>query len=526
MPTTSSQSIATPETEQLLSTQLSADAGLERNTAERIMEKLAATYPPLRAAIFDSPRLAGALEAVARTTDLDHEHIFEALTAREMATAQRPIGVLISRCTELLEAPAPTVEQSQSEAISVEIAESRTLTLVHDLAESRRTSPTEAATPEVPEVVPADVAQPDVAQPDVAQPDVAQPDVAQPDVAQPDVAEVDVAQPDGASADGAQPDGAPADGAQPDVAEVDVAPVARPDFVPGLIRAEHRAQPTRGFRKVLCRSSFGLLNPGPGRRELQEIEVMKRITAPFRGSRNIVMLSIKGGVGKTTVSLGLGHTFATHRNDRIVAIDASPDPGTLGQRVAGRGGSIRDLVGMKNVASYADIQALSTQQSTGLEIISSDRLFEGNASVTSDDYRHAVECLSSYFNLVMTDCGAGVPTASLHSLLEVADQVVIVTAPMVDAGWSTGLLLDCLDDGGLGLLVSNATVVVNHVQQRVQVDEDEFDSYFASRCRAVVHLPWDENLASGGSMQLDQLRAATRNAYRHLAAIIADGLVS
>jgi MinD-like ATPase involved in chromosome partitioning or flagellar assembly len=508
MPATSPQSIPTPRTEQLAATQLSADSSTGHTAAEQIMEKLAATYPPLRTAIFDSPRLAGALEAIARTTDLDQEHIFEALTAREMATAQRPIGVLISRCSELLETPT-RADQSQGEQSSKNSAESRTLAVVHDLARSRPTSPTEATTPPVPEMakhddapaVPVEDAPVDIAQPNVAQPDVAQPDVAQSGVAQPDVA--------------------PPDAAQPDAAHVD-----RSDFVPGLVRAEHRAQPTRGFRKVICRSSFGLLNPGPGKRELEEIAVTKRITAPFRGSRNIVMLSIKGGVGKTTVSLGLGHTFATHRNDRIVAIDASPDPGTLGQRVAGRGGSIRDLVGMENVASYADIQALSTQQSTGLEIISSDRLFQGSDSVTSDDYRNAVECLSSYFNLVMTDCGAGVPTASLQSLLEVADQVVIVTAPMVDAGWSTGLLLDCLDDVGLGLLVANATVVVNHLQQRVQVNEDEFDSYFASRCRAVVHLPWDQNLASGGSMQLDQLSVATRDAYRQLAASIADGLVS
>jgi MinD-like ATPase involved in chromosome partitioning or flagellar assembly len=448
---------------------LSTDSLPPQDAAERIMEKLAATYPHLRSAIFDSPRLAGALEAIARTTNLEHDHIFEALTAREMATAQRPIGVLISRCTELLESPPALVSTRDPAFVQehcVDNAESPSLAVVHDLAESRRVSPTEETSPveSIPEPV------------------------------------VDVS-----------PGHAPAQ---------------RPDFVPGLIRAEHRPKPTRGLRKVICRSSFGLINPGPGKRELAEVEITKRIAAPFRGSRNIVMLSIKGGVGKTTVSLGLGHTFATHRNDRIVAIDASPDPGTLGQRVAGRGGSIRDLVGMESVASYADIQALSTQQSTGLEIISSDRLFQGNERVTSDDYRNAVGCLSTYFNLVMTDCGAGVPTASLHSLLEVADQVVIVTAPMVDAGWSTGLLLDCLDDGGLGPLVANAAVVVNHLQQLVQVDEDEFDSYFANRCRAVVHLPWDENLASGGSMQLDRMSVATRDAYRRLAATVADGLAA
>ncbi len=436
-------------------------------TADHILEMLAATYPKLRADIFTSSRLVGALEAVVRTTDLTAERIFEALTAREMATAQRPIGVLISRCTELVESPPLSPQSATPNAPASSALMSR---------------PTEEADSE-------------------------------PTPPPPPMATVsELAHARRSLAASTKP-------------EASTDEQTRSSFIPELMRKEPKEIAHRGFRKAVRRTSFGIVSPGPGRKEREAIEITRRITAPIRRSRNIVMLSIKGGVGKTTVSLGLGHTFATHRHDRIVAIDASPDPGTLGQRVEGRSGSIRDLVRMQSVASYADIQTLSTQQSSGLEIISTNRLFDDADVATSDGYRSAVECLSAYFNLVVTDCGSGMATSSLVGLLEAADQVAIVTAPMVDAGWSTGLLLDCLDDNGLASVVKEATVVVNHLQLRVQVKADEFDSYFASRCRAVVHLPWDSNLAGGGPMQLDLLSAETKEAYRALAATVADGIV-
>jgi MinD-like ATPase involved in chromosome partitioning or flagellar assembly len=446
-----------------------ADTSSGRKAAEEILERLAAAYPELRVDIFDSPRLSSALEAITRTTALDQEQIFESLTAREMASAQRPIGVLISRCTELLESSnEPTPPQSVDPETQPVLDPTTPLAVVHHLTDSRK-STTEPDGPEQPD-------------------------------------ELDHAD-------------------QPPTLDSSEPNTYAQGFTPALTAPQHRPRPTRGLRKTICRSSFGLVNLGPGKRERQEQEVTRRITTPIQGARNIVMLAIKGGVGKTTVSLGLGHTFATFRNDRIVAIDASPDPGTLGQRVSGTNGSIRDLVGMSSVTSYADIQTMTSQQSTGLEIISTDRLFDGAAEANSDDYRDAVRCLSSYFNMVLTDCGTGVATSTLNSLLEVADQVVIVTAPMVDAGWSTGMLLDCLDDGGHGSLVSNATVVVNHLQQRVQVNESQFDSYFATRCRAVIHLPWDEQLASGGALELERMSVTSRDAYRALAATVTDGLV-
>ena len=47
------------------------------------------------------------------------------------------------------------------------------------------------------------------------------------------------------------------------------------------------------------------------------------------------VLSRKGGVGKTTVTTLLGMVLAELREDRVIAMDANPDRGTLSDRSPG-----------------------------------------------------------------------------------------------------------------------------------------------------------------------------------------------
>ena len=47
----------------------------------------------------------------------------------------------------------------------------------------------------------------------------------------------------------------------------------------------------------------------------------------------IAVASVKGGVRKTTVAACLGLALAEHRGDRVVALDANPDTGTLADRL-------------------------------------------------------------------------------------------------------------------------------------------------------------------------------------------------
>lgn len=63
--------------------------------------------------------------------------------------------------------------------------------------------------------------------------------------------------------------------------------------------------------------------------------MLARVRAPLAGAHRVAVMSVKGGVGKTTVAACLGQALAEHRGDRAVVLDANPDAGTLADRLTG-----------------------------------------------------------------------------------------------------------------------------------------------------------------------------------------------
>ncbi|HET6668106.1 MAG TPA: hypothetical protein VFG98_12575, partial [Intrasporangium sp.] len=78
-----------------------------------------------------------------------------------------------------------------------------------------------------------------------------------------------------------------------------------------LILPPEAPVPTRGWRERIYRLSGGAVNPGPGPQERRRLALEERLNAPIAGTHRIVVMSRKGGVGKTTISFALGSTFAS-----------------------------------------------------------------------------------------------------------------------------------------------------------------------------------------------------------------------
>jgi putative peptide zinc metalloprotease protein len=102
---------------------------------------------------------------------------------------------------------------------------------------------------------------------------------------------------------------------------------------------------------------------------VRERELVGRVKSPVQGCRRIAVVSRKGGVGKTTTTLMLGHTFASLRGDRVIALDGNPDAGSLAYRVRRETtNTIMNLLANHAViARYADIRAYTSQAPTRLE---------------------------------------------------------------------------------------------------------------------------------------------------------------
>lgn len=291
-----------------------------------------------------------------------------------------------------------------------------------------------------------------------------------------------------------------------------------------MLRAQAQAPP-HGWRRMLFTLTCGLVNPGLSRADRERRELVARVKAPVVGCRRIAVVSRKGGVGKTTTTLMLGHTFASLRGDRVIALDGNPDAGSLAYRV--RRETSNTITGLlahrEQIQRYADIRAFTSQAPTRLEVVAADDDPRITDALAEADFHTAVRLLEVHYNLVCLDTGTGVLESAAKGILQLADQIVVVTAPSLDSARTASSTLDWLERNGHGELVAGAVAVVNSVRPRSQLELDRVVEHFASRCRAVVRIPWDAHLDAGAESTLDRLQQPTRNAYLQLAAAVADG---
>lgn len=285
--------------------------------------------------------------------------------------------------------------------------------------------------------------------------------------------------------------------------------------------------PATGWRRRVWAVTGGRINPGPTPEEQRLRERMEAIRRPFGGARTLAVVSTKGGVGKTTTTLNLGHTLASIRGDRVVALDANPDAGSLGHRVRREHGatSVDLLAEADHIFGYGDVRHFTSQAESLLEVVASDDDPLSARRMGRPEYERLLNVLRVHYNLVLADCGTGILDAATRGVVQRSDQLVVVTGPSVDSARAVSYLLAWLREHGQAGLVERAVVVVNGVRQDGSpVDIDALVDHFAAQVRAVRTVPWDEELANGAVVELDWLAPATRQAYVQLAAAVVDGL--
>ncbi len=296
----------------------------------------------------------------------------------------------------------------------------------------------------------------------------------------------------------------------------------------GLLPPGQPAMPATGWRRVVCRATGGLVRPVESAAGRRRRELTARACAPVAsGHHRVAVLSLKGGVGKTTTAMGLGSTLASLRGDRVIAVDANPDRGTLSDKLRlETAATVRDLLNERDqILRYADVRAFTTQAPTRLEVLASDRDPAASVAFGDRDYQDVAQVLEHHYAVCITDCGTGLLHSAMAAVLRLTDQIVLVSSPAVDGARSADVTLDWLRAHGHGGLARDCVVVLSGVRPRGKrtVDLGRLEQHFAARCRAVVRVPYDAHLAEGGEVELGRLGRAAAEAYLALAAEVGDG---
>ena len=306
-------------------------------------------------------------------------------------------------------------------------------------------------------------------------------------------------------------------------------PVTPPylDLSSVALLGQPKRAPAGGWRRWVYLSTGSLVNLGDGAREAARTALTAQVNRPLRGCYRIAVLSQKGGVGKTTITATLGATFASVRGDRVIAVDANPDRGTLSQKVPlETPATVRHLLrDAEGIASYGDVRRYTSQGPSRLEVLASESDPAVSEAFSSADYGRTLEVLQRFYHLVLTDCGTGMLHSAMSAVLNGADVLVIVSSGSVDGARSASATLDWLDAHGHQDLVRNSIAVVNAVRPRTgrTVDMNKVEDHFSRRCRAVRHVPFDPHLEEGAEISLERLKAPTRDALIDLAAVVASG---
>jgi MinD-like ATPase involved in chromosome partitioning or flagellar assembly len=293
-------------------------------------------------------------------------------------------------------------------------------------------------------------------------------------------------------------------------------------------RKKRRPAPEGFWPELFYNASLHIVNIGDSVRVRERKRLDARINKQFEGgTRFIPVLTRKGGVGKTTITTLLGMAMADVRDDRIIAIDANPDRGTLAERIHKQTRStVRDVVTRApSINGFTDFSEFVSRDETRLDILASDTDPLLAQAFDEDDYNVVADQAARYYSVALTDCGTGIVHSVMRATLQRADEIVIVSGGSVDEARLASETLTWLESNGYGDLVRNAVVALNtatHATNLVKIDEIE--AHFNSRVRAVVRMPYDPHLAEGSVVSYKDLKPLTVQSSRNLAAIVMDGL--
>ena len=235
----------------------------------------------------------------------------------------------------------------------------------------------------------------------------------------------------------------------------------------------------------------------------------------------IAVVSPKGGVGKTFITALLGSLLAYLRRDRVVAVDANPDFGSLGRRlVPDHPVFIDDLLAgplQNGHASVTSLDAKLGRGPNGLMVAPAPTDPTRARQLDEDAYRNLFERLRALAGTLVLDCGTGLDAPPARAALGCADQLVLVTDAQPDTAslvWEAARWLE-RDAPPLVLLV-------NKVERSSRLDVGALERTIPF-ARGLVEVPndragADQLLASRFSW--DDAPRGWREPLRELAALL------
>jgi MinD-like ATPase involved in chromosome partitioning or flagellar assembly len=297
----------------------------------------------------------------------------------------------------------------------------------------------------------------------------------------------------------------------------------RRGLAPGDLDPEQFTRP-RHHRDPVARQAARrvreVLGMGASREVREATTRAERLRQPVTTIRRIAVLSGRGGAGKTTLAALVATALAAARPDRVLAVDAAPELGSLAL-VAGAA-SPRPVAGFGRAApqpqAFEDADPQLGRTDSGLWLLTGPTSADPAPRLDLPAYRAAVAALSRFFAVLVTDCGPD-PASRLNlGVLEDAQALALVAPATVDGLLSTHQAIARLRQTSASLLPRTVVVLSSQSPHTEAVDLKRGTRTLASQGVRVARLPYDRHLAAGARLRPQLLGERTTTTVIGLAA--------
>lgn len=243
-------------------------------------------------------------------------------------------------------------------------------------------------------------------------------------------------------------------------------------------------------------------------------------------SNTIAVVSPKGGVGKTTTTFVIGNLLADRLRIRVLAVDASPDFGTLAALAPDARRNASSLAAlldeMPRLSCTAEVRRFVSRLPSGLHLLGAPADVDTMKQMTPRLYGDLLAFLSQYYEVILLDLGTGITDPLARFALHRADQVVLVTTQE----WVTATIVA----GAVRYVEpTRAMLVLNQAHGSDAGNSGAVVQHFVERrLPLTITVPYDERLRTmldTGTYALEALDRETRLPLKELGAAIATRLV-
>ncbi|MFH8368741.1 hypothetical protein [Streptomyces sp. NPDC018031] len=303
-------------------------------------------------------------------------------------------------------------------------------------------------------------------------------------------------------------------------------PTPVPSVDPDLAPAQRRSRSGDSAVRRTSRSLRRLLASSASRQVAEATGVARGLQQPVTTGRQLVVTSIRGGAGKTTVAALLNLTYAHYRQDPVLVVEADPALGTLPIRLGAP--SVRwtcsDLAQVISPSmQFAEITGYLVQVEEGGWLLPGSQGRVGTRLELAD-YRAVMVALRRYFGITVVDCET-LPNPLARTALAAAQARVLVAPATVEGVATTRAVLDWMADVPHPRMLPGTVVALTAHSPDAAIDPTAAARHLEAAGVRVVAVPYDRHLAAGGPIRASLLGQETRMAAGRLAAALLDRAV-